>query len=79
MIFGEGLHLTDGGLEIDIREFIRSFTHVLESEVIGFEELEVIDTKLDNASNLEVSIHQVSAFILVIVFFPLKEFASPDT
>lgn len=78
MVFGKGFHLADGGLEIDIRELIRSFAHVLESEVISLEKLEVIDAELDNASNLEVGVHQVPAFALVVVLLPLKEFATPD-
>jgi hypothetical protein len=78
VVFGKGLHLADGGLDIDIREFIRSFAHVLESEVISLEQLEVIDAELDDASNLEVGVQQVSAFTLVVVFLPLQEFASPD-
>lgn len=78
MVFGKGFHLADGGLEIDIRELIRSFAHVLESEVISLEKLEVIDAELDNASNLEVGVHQVPAFALVIVLLPLQEFATPD-
>lgn len=78
MVFGKGFHLADGGLEIDIRELIRSFAHVLESEVISLEKLEVIDAELDNAPNLEVGVHQVPAFALVVVLLPLQEFASPD-
>jgi hypothetical protein len=78
VVFGEGLHFCDGGLEIGIRELVRSFAHVLEGEVIGLEELEVIDAELDDASNLEVGVQKVPAFTLVVVLLPLQEFAAPD-
>lgn len=71
MVFGEGLDFVESGCDVDFGELVRTFLHVLQRKVIGFEQLEVVDAQLHDASDLEVAVDQVPSLRFVLVLLPL--------
>lgn len=65
-------------VDIDIWEFVRSFSHVLEGEVISLEKLEIVDTELHYWTDLEIGVNEVSSICFGLLFLALKEFSSPN-
>ena len=48
IVFGQTFDFTQSTFNADFGEFIRSFSHVVDGEIIGFEKLEIVDAKANN-------------------------------
>ena len=79
VVLGKTLDFVKSRFDADLREFVRSLFHVIDCEVIGLQELEVVNSQSHNGPNLEVSIAKISSFSFVLMFLSLKEFSSPNT
>lgn len=79
IVFGQTFDFTQSTFNADLGEFIRSFSHVVDGEIIGFEKLEIVDAKTNNWANLEISVNQISSLTFVFMFLSLQKFASPNS
>lgn len=79
MLWGKTFYFVNSVGQIYLRKFLGSFSHIIESEIISFKQLESISCYFNESTYLKICIDNISLLTTFFLSHSLQVFTTPIT